>query len=94
MLNLTSAALKVFLAFDPCNMRKSFIETQTRQSAAPPACRELIRRTRSLLIAHLLHEFILGHYKTQRPASNVGLALMYSLNQWPKILHGLSQGVI
>ena len=24
MLNLTSAALKVFLAFDPCHMRKFF----------------------------------------------------------------------
>ena len=24
MLNLTSAALKVFLALDPCDMRKSF----------------------------------------------------------------------
>ena len=70
------------------------IEKQTRQTAAPPACRELIRRARSLPIAHELHEFILGHYKTQRPASNIGQALSYTLNQWSKILHCLSQGVM
>ena len=70
------------------------IEKQTRQTAAPPACRELIRRSRSLPIAHELHPFILGHYQTQRPASNVGQALGYTLNQWPKILHCLSQGVM
>ena len=70
------------------------IETQTRQTAAPPACRELIRRARSLPVARQLHEFILGHYKTQRPASNVGQALGYTLNQWPKILHCLNQGIL
>ncbi len=70
------------------------IEKQTRQSAAPPACRELIRRARSLPVARELHHFVLGHYKTQRPASNVGQALGYTLNQWPKILHCLSQGVL
>jgi len=41
---------------------------------APPACRELIRRGRSLPIAEELHRFVLEHYKTQRPASNVGQA--------------------
>ena len=63
------------------------IEKQTRQSAAPPACRELIRRARSLPIADELHKFILEHYKTQRPASNVAQALGYTLNQWEKIRH-------
>ena len=70
------------------------IETQTRRTAAPPACRELIRRARSLPVARELHQFVLGHYKTQRPASNVGQALGYTLNQWDKILHCLSQGVL
>jgi transposase len=70
------------------------IETQTRQTAAPPPCRELIRRARSLPVARERHQFILGHYKTQRPASNVGQALGYTLNQREKILHCLSQGVL
>ena len=70
------------------------IEKQTRQTAAPPPCRELIRRARSLPIAHELHQFVLGHYKTQRPAGNVGQALGYTLNQWEKICHCLSQGVL
>ncbi len=70
------------------------IEKQTRQTAAPPACRELIRRARSLPIAHELHEFVLAQYKIQRPASNVGQALGYTLNQWAKVLHCLSQGVM
>jgi hypothetical protein len=70
------------------------IEKQTRHSAAPPACRELIRRSRSLPIAAALHRFILEHYKTQGPASNVGQALSYTLNQWEKIRHCLSQGVL
>ena len=70
------------------------IEAQTRKTAAPSACRELIRRARSLPIAHELHEFILRQYKNQRPASSVGQALGYTLNQWPKILHCLTQGVL
>jgi transposase len=70
------------------------IEEQTRQTAAPPACRELIRRGRSLPIADELHHFILEQYKTQRPASNVAQALGYTLNQWEKIRHCLSQGVL
>jgi transposase len=70
------------------------IETQTRLTAAPPGCRELIRRARSLSVARELHQFVLGHYQTQCPASNVGQALGYTLNQWPKILHCLSQGVL
>lgn len=70
------------------------IETQTRRTAAPPACRELIRRARSRPIAGELHHFILGHLKAHLPASNVGQALSYTLNQWPKFLHCLAQGVL
>ncbi len=70
------------------------IETQTRLTGAPPACRELIRRARSLPIADELHRFVLGHRKTHLPAGNVGQALDYTLNQWPKIRHCLSQGIL
>ena len=34
------------------------------------------------------------HYKKQRLASNDGKALGYTLNQWLKILHCLSRGVL
>ena len=54
----------------------------------------MIRRARSLPIADELHHFILQHYKTQRPASNVAQALGYTLNQWGKIRHCLTQGVL
>ncbi len=70
------------------------IEKQTSKTGAPHACRELIRRSRVLPIAHELHQFVLDQYKIQRPASDVGQALGYFLNQWPKILHCLSQGVL
>jgi transposase len=70
------------------------IENQTRQTQAPPACRELIRRARSLPVADELNHFILEQYKIQRPASNVAQALGYTLNQWEKIRHCLSQGVL
>ena len=70
------------------------IETQTRLRSAPPACRELIRRSRSLPIASKLHRFILDHLEAHLPSSNVRDALQYILNQWPKILHCLSQGVL
>lgn len=71
-----------------------FIEKQTRQTAAPPACRELIRRSRSLPIARELHRFALEQFKIQRPASDVGQALGYLLKHWHKILHCLTQGVL
>ncbi len=54
----------------------------------------MIRRARSRPIADELHRFILGHLKTHLPASNVGQALGYTLNQWPKFLHCLEQGVL
>lgn len=38
-----------------------------------------LRRGRSLLNAEELHRFILGEYKKQRPADNVGQALVYTL---------------
>jgi transposase len=70
------------------------IETHTKQTGAPPACRELIRRSRSLPIARELHQFIVAHLTDHRPAGNVRGALQYTLNQWHKILHCLSQGVM
>lgn len=71
-----------------------FIEKQTRQTGAPHACRELIRRGRSLPIAREFHRFALEAFKKQRPASNIGQALGYLLNHWDKIIHCLSQGVL
>ncbi len=91
--DLGPAAPEITLPVFHFIQRIYLIEKQTRQTAAPPPCRELIRRSRSLPVAHELHQFILGHYKTQRPASNVGQALGYTLNQWEKILHSLSQGI-
>ena len=86
MLNLTSAALKVFRALDPCDMRKSFNGLHTLASD-----QLLTATTRdALLVFTNIHE----HYKTQRPASNVAQALGYTLNQWEKIRHCLSQGVL
>ncbi len=84
------ATLPVFLSIQ----RIYQIETQTRQTAAPPACRELIRRARSLPIADQLHRFILEQYQIQRPVGNVGQALGYTLNQWEKIRLRLTQGVM
>jgi transposase len=92
--DLGSAAPEVTLPVFLFIQRIYRIEKQTRQTAAPPACRELIRRARSLPIADELHRFILGEYKKQRPASNVGQALGYTLNQWDKIRHCLGQGVL
>jgi transposase len=70
------------------------IEAQTRKTFAPPACRELIRRARSLPIAAALHQFVLNPLKNHLPASDVGKALKYTLNQWPKVRHCLEQGVL
>ena len=70
------------------------IEKQTRKTSAPPVCRELIRRSRSLPIAEELHSFALEQFKIQRPASDVGKALSYLLNHWQKIIYCLSQGVL
>lgn len=71
-----------------------FIEKQMKLTAAPSGCRELIRRSRSLSIAHQLHCFALEQFKIMRPADNVGQALGYLLNHWDKIIHCLTQGVL
>ena len=70
------------------------IEKQMRKTSAPHACRELIRRSRSLPIAHELHYFAVDQFKIQRPASDVGKALGYLLNHWDKIILCLTQGVL
>lgn len=68
------------------------IESQTRLTAAPPACRELIRRARSRPIADQLHRFLLEQSQRHRRADDVGQALRYALNQWPKFLICLECG--
>ncbi len=69
-----------------------FIEKQTRLTAAPPTCRALIRRSRSRPLADELHRFILQQIKNHLPSSNLGQALSYTLNQWPKFLVCLQKG--
>ncbi len=54
----------------------------------------MIRRARSLPIADELHRFILGHRKTHLPVGNFGRTIDCTLNQWPKIRHCLSQGIL
>jgi transposase len=76
-----------------------FIESQLRQSAtretaAPPACRELIRRSRSRPIADELHGFLLEYRVNHLPHGAIGEAITYTLNQWPKFLVCLEQGVL
>jgi transposase len=70
------------------------IEKQTRQSAAPPACRELIRRARSLPIAEELHRFVLAQRQQHLPGSDVAKAINYTLNQWHKILVCFEDGAL
>ena len=70
------------------------IEKQTRQSAAPPACRELIRRARSLPIAEELHRFVLAERHRHLPGSDVAQAINYTLNQWHKILVCFGDGAL
>ena len=71
-----------------------FIEKQARWTAAPAACRELIRRSRSRPIADQLHEFLLAHRKAHLPQGDLGSAITYALNQWDKFLVCLEQGVL
>ncbi len=70
------------------------IEKQTRQTAAPPACRELIRRARSRPIADELHRFVLAEHQRHLPSSDVAKALNYTLNQWQKILVCFEDGAL
>ena len=74
--------------------RLYFVETQTDQTAAPPACRALIRRSRSRAITDELHRFVQTQQKLHLPASDVGKALTYTLNQWHKFLICLENGTL
>ena len=69
------------------------IERQTRQTQAPPACRELIRRARVRPLADELFTLILSAHKNRQlnhdPLSE---ALTYALNQRDKFLVCLENG--
>jgi transposase len=69
-----------------------FIETQMRQTGVPPACRELIRRSRSLPLADGLHELLLAVRAKHLPQGDLGQAVGYALNQWDKIMVSLKSG--
>lgn len=68
------------------------IEKQARMTAAPPACLELIRRSRSLPIAGRLHDKMIEAARTTLPKLALGEALTYALGQWEKITAILSGG--
>ena len=68
------------------------IEIQTRKTAAPPACRELIRRSLSRPIADELHGLIVKARSTQLPHGLLGEALTYAINQWDKFIVCLENG--
>lgn len=69
-----------------------FIEKQTRWTDAPPACRGLIRRSRTRPLADALHETILAERTAHLPQSKLGEALNYALNQWEQFLLCLEDG--
>jgi transposase len=69
-------------------------QSATRETAAPPACRELIRRSRSRPIADELHRFLLEYRSKHLPHGAIGEAITYTLNQWSKFLVCLEQGVL
>ena len=69
-----------------------FIEKQTRQTEAPPACRELIRRSRVRPIADELQRLIAGARTSQLPHGLLGEALTYAVNQWDKFTVCLENG--
>jgi transposase len=70
------------------------IEKQTRQTGAPAACRELIRRARSRPIADELHRFLTEASTHHLPASDVAKAIHYTLGQWHKIIHCFEDGAL
>lgn len=70
------------------------IEKQTRQTGAPAACRELIRRARSQPIAEQLHRFLTEASTQHLPASDVAKAIHYTLGQWQKIIHCFEDGTL
>ena len=62
------------------------VERQIKQSNAPPGCRELIRRARSLPLCDQLETLILtASANRPLPASKLGKALTYARNQWDKV---------
>ena len=68
------------------------IEQQTRKTAAPPVCRELIRRSRVRPIADELQRLIVGARTSQLPHGLLGEALTYAINQWDKFIVCLENG--
>ncbi|QTN34409.1 transposase [Akkermansiaceae bacterium] len=60
------------------------IERQTRQTAAPPAFRALIRRARSLSIVDVLHLFVHAERQRHLPGSDIAQAIKHTPNQWHK----------
>lgn len=68
------------------------IEKQARMSGAPPACLELIRRSRSLPIARGVHDRMVEAARTTLPKLALGEALTYALGQWDKITAILGSG--
>ena len=68
------------------------IETQLRQSKAPPDCRKLVRLARSRPIAEALHQTILQQRTEHFPKSRLGEALEYALGQWDKFMVCLHNG--
>lgn len=69
-----------------------FIEKQIRWANAPPGCRELIRRSRSRLLAESLYQTILSERTAHLPKSKLGEALNYALNQWEQFRLCLEDG--
>jgi transposase len=69
------------------------IERHTRQTQAPPACRELIRRARVRPLAAELITLILAARKNRQLNHDpLAEALTYAINQWPKFLVCLENG--
>lgn len=75
-------------------IEKHLRQSSTREIAAPPACRELIRRSRSRLIADELHGFLIEKRDAHLPQSDTRKAITYTLNQWSKFLVCLEQGIL
>jgi transposase len=71
-----------------------FIEKQLREGKVPPACRELVRRSRSRAIAEQLHRLIVEARAVTRPQGKFSDALTYAINQWDKFLVCLEQGTL
>lgn len=69
------------------------IERQMKQSNAPPGCRALIRRTRSLPRLRELKRLIEHAARTNPfPSSKLGKAISYAHNQWEKLTQALLRG--